>query len=397
MSVTYSKGFLASGISAGIKKNGKKDMALVFSEEPAIAAAVSTTNKFKAASLLLSLRHLRAEGGKQAVLLNSGNANAINGRKGMAITARIVSALAEALKTNPQNLLFASTGKIGLLLPEEKIIKAFPKLIKNLSLKGGKSASEAIMTTDRVPKEVQRETGIEGRKGAVRIGGMAKGAGMIKPELATMLVVLTTDAVIEKEALQTALREAANQSFNLLTVDDDQSTNDFLVILANGKAANPRIKKETQEFFLFQEELTECCRELARKLAADGEGANKMIVVKVTGAWSLKDARRISRKIAGSNLVKTAIAGESPNWGRILASAGSCAAHMEPQKTLLSLAGTPVFEQGEIAEYSEKELAKKLRGTEIEIALDLGMGNFSATAYGCDMTEDYVKINKDYS
>ncbi|MCX5642277.1 MAG: bifunctional glutamate N-acetyltransferase/amino-acid acetyltransferase ArgJ [Candidatus Omnitrophica bacterium] len=396
MSVTYPRGFLSAGISAGIKAGNKKDLALVFSEEPAVTAGVSTTNKFKAASLLLSLAHLRQAGEKQAVLLNSGNANAINGREGMAITSRIVSALAQALKIDLPSVLFASTGKIGLLLPEKKIVGALPKLIKNLS-QNSAPAARAIMTTDRVPKETVRETGISGRTGMVRIGGMAKGAGMIKPELATMLVVLTTDAVIEKEALQLALREAVNQSFNLITVDDDQSTNDFVVILANGKAANPRIKKETKEFALFQEELTGCCLELARKLVADGEGAHKVMVVKVTGAWSLKDARRVSRRIAGSNLVKTALAGESPNWGRILASAGSCAARMNPQTTTLSLAGTMVFDAGEITAYSEKTIHQALAAPEIEIALDLGIGNFSATAYGCDLTEDYVKINKDYS
>jgi glutamate N-acetyltransferase/amino-acid N-acetyltransferase len=314
----------------------------------------------------------------------------------MAATNRIASALAKALKVDLPSVLFASTGKIGLLLPEDKIIQALPKLVKNLS-RDGKSAAKAIMTTDRVPKEVSRETGISGRKGMVRIGGMAKGAGMIKPELATMLVVLTTDAVIEKEALQMALTEAVNQSFNLLTVDDDRSTNDFAVILANGKAANPRIKKETKEFHLFQEELTECCLELTKKLAADGEGAHKLIVVKVTGAWSVQDARRVSRRITGSSLVKTAIAGENPNWGRILSSAGSCAARMDPQKTALSLAGTKVFDCGEVAKYSEKAIQKALAKSEILIELDLGMGNFSATAYGCDMTEDYVKINKEYS
>ncbi|MFH2068452.1 MAG: bifunctional glutamate N-acetyltransferase/amino-acid acetyltransferase ArgJ [Candidatus Omnitrophota bacterium] len=396
MSVTYPTGFLAAGISSGIKPGGKKDLALVFSKEPAVAAAVSTTNKFKSASLLLSLNHLRQTGDKRAVLLNSGNANAINGREGLAITSRIVLALAETLKINLPGVLFASTGKIGLLLPEKKITGALPKLVKNLG-RNGQAAAEAIMTTDRVSKETARETGISGRKGMVRIGGMAKGAGMIKPELATMLVVLTTDAVIEKEALQTALREAVNQSFNLITVDDDQSTNDFVVILANGEAANPRIKKETKEFYLFQEELTGCCLKLARKLAADGEGANKLIVVKVTGAWSLKDARRVSRRIAGSNLVKTAIAGENPNWGRILSSAGSCAARVNPQKTSLSLAGTPVFDSGEIIAYPEKTIQKALAAAEVEIELDLGVGNFSATAYGCDLTEDYVKINKDYS
>ena len=396
MSVTYPRGFLAAGISAGVKPGRKKDLALVFSQEPAIVAAVSTTNKFKAASLLLSLNHLRRAGEKQAVLLNSGNANAINGKEGMAITERIVSALAQALKLNPSSVLFASTGKIGLLLPEKKITEALPKLIKSLS-QDGAAAAKAIMTTDRVPKETARETGISGRKGMVRIGGMAKGSGMIKPELATMLAVLTTDAVIEKEALDAALREAVNQSFNLITVDDDQSTNDFVVILANGEAANPRIKKETKEFYLFREELTACCLELAKKMAADGEGANKLIVVKVTGAWSLRDARRVSRRIAGSNLVKTAIAGENPNWGRILSSAGSCAARMNPQKTSLSLAGTLVFDAGETISYSEKTMQKALAAPEIEIELDLGAGNFSATAYGCDLTEDYVKINKDYS
>ena len=388
-------GFLFNGIHAGIKDSGRKDLALILSESSAVAAAVSTTNKFKAASLLLSLLHLRGEN-HRAILVNSGNANAINGQNGMAVTRRLVEKTAALLKTAPEQVLFASTGKIGLMLPEETINRALPELLKNLSAESG-PAAEAIMTTDRRPKEVRLETGLDGKKGAVRIGGMAKGAGMIKPELATMLVFLTTDAVIEKEALQLALREAAAESFNLITVDDDQSTNDFAVILANGQAGNRRIKPDTKDFFLFQEGLTECCRNLARQLAADGEGANKLIVVRVGGAWCKKDARRIARRIAGSNLVKTMIAGSNPNWGRVLAAAGSCAARVKPEKTSLSLAGTPVFEFGEKLAYSESELVRRLSEPEVEISLDLGLGSFSAIAYGCEMTEEYVKINKEYS
>ncbi len=397
MSVTYPFGYLASGIAAGIKTSGEKDLALVFSQKPAEAAALSTTNKFKAASLILSLKHLRNREKKRAILINSGNANALNGKEGMIITERLVSELASGLGVNRNQVLFASTGKIGLLLPEEKIKGSFPKLIKALSRDGGKLSAEAILTTDRRPKVVVCETEISGRRGKVRIGGMAKGAGMVRPDLATMLVILTTDAVIENEALQIALRTAANHSFSLITIDEDQSTNDFVVILANGAAGNKRIKKETKEFYLFQEYLTACCQNLARQIAADGEGSTKLIVVKVSGAWSEKDARRIARRIAGSNLVKAMIAGENPNWGRILAAAGSCAARIRPNETFLSLAGIPVFDRGEKMPYAELALREALSSSEIKIELDLRMGNFSAVSYGCDLTEEYVKINKEYS
>ncbi|MFH0797496.1 MAG: bifunctional glutamate N-acetyltransferase/amino-acid acetyltransferase ArgJ [Candidatus Omnitrophota bacterium] len=395
MGVTYPKGFLSSGISAGIKTGGKKDLALVLSEEPASAAGVATTNKFKAASLILSLKHLRNKY-HRAILINSGNANAVNGKEGIAITRRLVAGLAAGLKIKPEEVLFASTGKIGLVLPEDKIKKALPELVKNLSL-DGQPAAEAILTTDLRIKEISLETGIPGRKGLVRIGGMAKGAGMIKPELATMLVILTTDAVIEKEALQLALHEAVKESFNLITVDDDQSTNDFVVVLANGKAGNHRIKTGTQPFLLFQDSLRDACQQLARSLAADGEGAQKLIIVRVTGAWSKKDANRIARRIAGSNLVKTTVAGNNPNWGRILAAAGSCAARIKSEKATLSLAKTLVFDRGEPISFPEEAVAKELQKPEVEIELDLGIGNFSATSYGCDLTEEYVRINKAYS
>lgn len=396
MSVTWPAGFRAAGMAAGIKGAGE-DLALVHCPRgPATAAAVATTNAFKAASLQLSLRHLRA-GAARAVLLNSGNANAINGREGMAITRRIVDGLAAQLACPAGEILFASTGKIGLRLPEETITRALPELVGRLDADGNAAAARAIMTTDRVPKEVARETEIHGRRGPVRLGGMAKGAGMIRPEMATMICVLTTDAVIAPGPLAAALRAAVQESFNMLTVDDDQSTNDFVVVLASGAAANHHLKEGSSEFHCFQSHLADCCRALARAIAADGEGAGRMFTVRVSGAWSAGDARRIARRIAGSNLVKTMIAGNNPNWGRVLAAAGSCGARVRPARVALEICGQPVFAGGEALPFPEAALAEKMKAPEVTIDLDLGAGGHAAEAWGCDLTEDYVAINREYS
>jgi len=382
-------------MSSGIKENGRPDLALVVSDRPARAAALSTANRFKAASLLVSLEHLR-RGEKRAVLINSGNANCLNGRAGLEMTRRLVAELAAALQVPVEEVLFASTGKIGLLLPESKITGALPSLLAGLG-DHGHAAAEAIMTTDRVAKEYRFETGLAGRTGPVRLGGMAKGVGMIRPELATMIAVITTDAAIEASALRQALKESVQESFNMLTVDEDQSTNDFVLVLANGAAGNPRIKAGTPAYAVFRDALRDCCVDLTRQLAADGEGAEKLIVVKVGGAWSLRDARRIARRIAGSSLVKSMISGSNPNWGRVLAAAGSCAARIRPEKVRLDLAGVPVFAAGEKIAGDPAELRNRLEKKEIMIELDLGLGAFSATAYGCDLTEEYVRINQEYS
>lgn len=395
MSVTWPRGFRAAGIAAGIKGNGKPDLALVKCDGEAVAAGVATTNRFKAASVVLSSRNLRS-GRAGAVLLNSGNANAINGREGMDMTRRIIARAGSCLGLEAGRVVFLSTGKIGLLLPEEKLVSALPRLVGELG-EDGHRAAEAILTTDRRTKEAALETEIEGPHGKVRIGGMAKGSGMIRPEMATMLCVLTTDAVIGPEALGAALREAVGGSFNMLSVDEDQSTNDFTVVLASGRARNRRIAPGSFEFNHFTECLGEVCRRLARAMALDGEGADKLMVVRVSRAWSARDARRVARAITGSNLVKSMLTGNSPNWGRILAAAGSCAARIRPEKTSLDICGHRVFENGEVTRFDEKAVSRAMAGEEVSIEIDLGLGSFTAEAYGCNLTEEYVTVNREYS
>ncbi|HOL67057.1 MAG TPA: bifunctional ornithine acetyltransferase/N-acetylglutamate synthase, partial [bacterium] len=255
-------------------------------------------------------------------------------------------------------------------------------------------AARAIMTTDTHPKEAQRETGLTGRRKSVVIGGMAKGAGMIKPHLATMLCFLTTDAVIEEKALSLALQEAVDDSFNMITVDNDQSTNDTVLLLANGLAGNQTIHPETEAYQAFARSLKELCQELARAIAFDGEGASKSVEVRITGAFSRQDARKAARQIAGSNLVKTALAGGWPNWGRILAAVGSTNVRLDPLKIRVKLCGIEVY-HGQPVPFSDQEIKRRLAGKEIQIDLDLGRGQHQATAWGCDLTEEYVKINRE--
>jgi glutamate N-acetyltransferase/amino-acid N-acetyltransferase len=392
--ITYPLGFYASGINCGIKKNGKEDLSLIYSPSPCIASGSFTTNQFKSYSVLWSIKNIKND--IKAVLINSGNANACNGKENWDLTVRLIEELALKLKIDKNSILFSSTGIIGERLPYEKIINGFDRLIENLSPQNNILAAKGIMTTDTFPKEYEINTGISGRKKEVFIGGMAKGSGMINPNMATMLCFITTDAVIDKKALDIALKEAVDESFNMITVDNDTSTNDSVIILANGLARNKTIHIDSPEFDIFCNSLKKLCIELAKKIASDGEGSSKFIEVNVNGGWCKKDVRKVAKKVCGSLLVKTAISGANPNWGRIVAAIGSTNARIDMKNIEVKICGITVF-KGEPVECDKEKLIKLMENKEIKIEIDLKRGNFSATAYGCDLTEDYVRINKEYS
>jgi len=391
--ITYPVGFYASGINCGIKE-GKNDLSLIYSESPCISSGTFTTNQFKSYSVLWCIKNIKNK--IKAVLVNSGNANACNGKENWELTKKLIEELGKKLKIEKESILFASTGIIGVPLPYEKIKNGLDKLIEKLSPDGNLEAAKAIMTTDTFPKEYEINTKIEGRKKEVTIGGMAKGAGMINPSMATMLCFITTDAVIDKNALDFALKEAVEDSFNMITVDNDTSTNDTVICLANGLARNKTIHIGTPEYKNFLNSLKKLCIELAKKIAIDGEGATKLIEVSVNGAWCKKDARKVAKYVCGSSLVKTAISGGDPNWGRIVAAVGSTNARIDRENMEVKICGIKVF-KGEPVKFDRELLRELMKNKEVKIEIDLKRGNFSAISYGCDLTEEYVKINREYS
>ncbi|MCM8832894.1 MAG: bifunctional glutamate N-acetyltransferase/amino-acid acetyltransferase ArgJ [Candidatus Omnitrophica bacterium] len=391
--ITYPEGFYASGINCGIKEN-RNDLSLVYSKSPCTAAGTFTTNQFKSYSVLWCIKNIKNE--IRAILINSGNANACNGKENWRLTQKIIEEVAEKLKIEKNSVLFASTGIIGVPLPYEKIKNGLDKLIEKLSEDGNLEAAKGIMTTDTFPKEYEIKTNIQGRKKQVYIGGMAKGAGMINPSMATMLCFITTDAVIDKNALDIALKNAVEDSFNMITIDNDTSTNDTVIILANGLARNKTIHIGSPEFTEFSNSLKILSIELAKKIVKDGEGASKFIEVVVNGGWCKKDVRKVAKRVSGSILVKTAISGGDPNWGRIIAAIGSTNARMDRKNLEIKICGIKVFE-GEPTKFDRELLSELMKNKEIKIEIDLKRGNFSATSWGCDLTEEYVKINKEYS
>lgn len=393
--VTAPLGFRASGIACGIKREGK-DLAIIYSEVMAVASGMFTTNKFKSAPVLLDISRLRKRQAR-AIVINSGNANACTGDKGFKDALKMAELTAHFLNITSDEVLVASTGIIGVPLPMGEIERGIEEAVKCLNRKGGKDAARAITTTDTHPKEIAVKTGIPGRgRKEVVIGGMAKGAGMIAPHLATMLSFVTTDACISPPALKLALEEAVGDSFNMLTVDGQSSPNDTVIILASELARNPRIKPESPYFPRFKEALKYVCLYLAREIAKDGEGASKYIKIIVKGAWSKKDARRAARAIANSPLVKTAIYGGDPNWGRILSALGMTSAKFRPHQVDLFIGGVQVVGGGVGINYNEKRLKEILREKEVIITVDLNFGKEEATAFSSDLTEEYVKINAHY-
>lgn len=387
------KGFLAGGIACGIKKTAKTDLALIVSKQPAIAAGVVTTNKVKAAPILLSQRHLENQT-VRAIVANSGNANACVGPQGDRDAEAMVEAAAKYLGIAKEEVLVASTGVIGVRLPVEKIETTLSNTTEFLSETGSLAAAEAIMTTDTFSKEVAVEFEINGIP--VRIGGIAKGSGMIHPNMATMLGFITTDADIDSKMLQQAVSRAGEISFNRVTVDGDMSTNDCLFILANGQAGNSIINGFGPKYDLFSKALETVCVELAKMLAKDGEGATKFVEIIVAGGRSEAEAVQVGKSIATSSLVKTAIFGEDANWGRILAAAGYSGVDIEPEKVNIFLGDLLVCQNGTGLVFDEVQAKGILQQKDLLIKVDLGQGNSEATVWTCDFSYDYVKINGSY-
>jgi glutamate N-acetyltransferase/amino-acid N-acetyltransferase len=388
--VSSPRGFLAGAVNAGIKYTDKRrlDLGILFSEAPCAAAAVFTTNKVKAAPVLLDQKRLE-KGRARAVVMNSGVANACIGKQGMADAIEITALTARHVGVAPEDVLVASTGVIGIPLPMERIRESISKIV--LSTEGGHDLARAIMTTDTVPKEAAVKTG------DFTIGGILKGAGMIHPDLATMLCFLTTDAPVDIAFLRQALRHAVDISFNMLSIDGDGSPNDTVLIMVSGTAGGKPVNKNSERAAVFQQALDKLCIYLARESARDGEGATKLIEVKVSGAASQKDARLAARTIVSSMLVKAAVHGSDPNWGRVLAAAGRSGAALTPEKMELYIGDTCMVKGGEPVPFDKTEAVDHLDGKEVLIALDLHLGRAEAVAWGCDLSEEYVKINAEYT
>lgn len=385
-------GFTFSGLSAKIKKTDKKDLALIFSERPASVAGVFTTNRIKAAPVLLDMKRI-GRGKGQAVIINSGNANACTGRQGMKDADEITAITAKALGIPPELVYISSTGIIGRRLPMPAIRSAIPKAVRTLSPCGLTEAATSIMTTDTFPKIVSCRVSLSGRRGT--IAGFAKGAGMICPSMATMLCFICTDVAVEHTALRSALGEAVRRSFNRLAIDNDMSTNDTVLVLANGKLMNRTIKRNSSDYRTFEKSLAGITYSLSEMIAKDGEGATRLVEVVVKGAKSESDAEKAARAIALSMLVKTAIYGKSLNWGRIMAAIGYSGASINAQRINISLNGIRLVKNG-VGINTRVKAADLFAGKSIRITASLGTGTKEAKVLTCDLTEDYVKINADY-
>lgn len=398
--VTAAKGFLAAGGAAGIKKADKLDMALVFSEVPCVAAGTFTTNVVKAAPVKWDQEIVYHKPAAQVIVCNSGVANACTGAEGYGYCKATAKVAAAALNVSEDAVLVASTGVIGKQIPMDKIAKGVEMLAPKLegSREGAGVAAQAIMTTDTMPKEVAVSFEIGGKE--VTVGGMCKGSGMIHPNMCTMLSFITTDLDISKELLQEALSEVVKDTYNMVSVDGDTSTNDTVLLLANGLAGNVKITEKNEDYNLFLEALLEVNTVLAKKIAGDGEGATALFEVKIIGAKTKEDAVSLSKSVVTSSLTKAAIYGHDANWGRILCAMGYAGVQFDPEKVDLffeSAAGKiQIIENGVAVDYSEDEATKILSEPEVTAIADVKMGEAKATAWGCDLTYDYVKINADY-
>ena len=396
-SITSPKGYVAGACYVGVKsrKSEKPDVAILYSQEPASCAALFTTNKFCAAPVLLG-REVLKKGKARAVVINSGNANAATGEQGLENAKKVELLAEELLGLGEDEVFVSSTGVIGQQMPVEKVLDGVRRIVPTLSVEQGTDAAWAIMTTDLVKKEVAYELELSG--GTIRIGAMAKGSGMIHPNMATTLSYVTTDAKVEASVLQPLLKAAADKSFHMLTVDGDTSTNDSLFLFANG-ASGVAIESEADKA-AFAELLDSICIDMARRIASDGEGATHLMIVEAKGLPTEQDARLVARSIAGSTLFKAALFGKDANWGRIMAAAGYSGADVDPTKAdciLKSAAGEVVVMEAGFGTAFSEDLAKEvLTEHDVTIIVDFHSGDGQATAYGCDLTYDYVKINGDY-
>lgn len=398
--VTSAKGFQAAGIAAGIKKGNTKDMAMIYSEKPCTTAGTFTTNLVKAAPVKWDQKVVYEAPYTQAVVCNSGIANACTGAEGYGYCEATAKAAAEVLDIPKESVLVASTGVIGQQLPMEKLEAGVKKLAPVLSgaRQAGILAAESIMTTDTVRKEAAVEIELSGK--TVTIGGMCKGSGMIHPNMCTMLGFVTTDVAIEKQLLQEALSEVVADTYNMISVDGDTSTNDTVLVLANGMAENPVITEKNEDYETFKGALKYVNTSLAKQIAADGEGASALFEVKIIGAETKEQAVVLSKSVITSNLTKAAIFGHDANWGRILCAMGYSGAQFDPDKVDLAFESSAghiqIIENGVAVNYSEEEATRILSENYVTAIADLKMGQETAIAWGCDLTYDYVKINADY-
>lgn len=398
--VTAAKGFLAAGVEAGIKYQNRKDMAMVYSKTPCRAAGVFTMNVVKAAPVLWDKEVVESEWEAQAIVVNSGIANACTGKLGYEYCRETAGAAADALEISPQSVLICSTGVIGMQLPMEKMTEGVRMLAKAIKPgeEAGTDAAKAIMTTDTRNKQVAVKVTIGGKE--VTIGGMCKGSGMIHPNMCTMLAFVTTDVNISKKLLQEALSADVQDTFNMVSVDGDTSTNDTLLVLANGQAGNHEITEKGADYDTFVEALHYVNETLAKKIAGDGEGATALFEVKVIHADNKEDAKTLAKSVITSSLTKAALFGHDANWGRILCALGYSGAKFDPEAIELYLESSAgkilIFKDGMAADYSEEEATRILSCSEVTALVDMKMGEAEATAWGCDLTYDYVKINADY-
>lgn len=398
--VTAAKGFEAAGVAAEIKYKGRTDMAIVYSQKLCVVAGTFTTNVAKAAPVTWDQKLVKESPYVQAVIVNSGIANACTGQEGYGYCKETADAAAKELGIPAESVLLGSTGVIGKQLPIDRIKQGVAMLAKEKAdtVEAGNAAAKAIMTTDTCEKELAIKIEIGGK--TVTIGGMAKGSGMIHPNMCTMLSFITTDAVITKRALQKALSEDVNDTYNMISVDGDTSTNDTVLVLANGMAENEEIQEDTESYKVFKEALHEINEYLAKKIAGDGEGATALFEVHVVGAKTKEDAVKLSKSVACSNLTKTAIAGHDANWGRIICAMGYSGAQFDPEKVDLffeSAAGTiQIAENGVALDFSEEKATEILSQPVVTATANVKMGEEKATAWGCDLTHGYIEINADY-
>ena len=386
--VCATPGVRASGVAAGLKPSGNLDLALVDAGQPVAAAAKLTTNQVLAHPVVLTKKHLHDHRAR-AVLLNAGSANVCTGPDGLALAEESAALVAKELGCAVEDVLLCSTGVIGVPIPREPFLGGIPQAAAALSADGGSRAAKAIMTTDLTAKESAFR--VEDHTGSCVVGGMVKGSGMIAPELATMLCVITTDAPVQGPILKATLKDAVNHSFNRISVDGCMSTNDAVIVLATGTAPKP------PSLSAFKEALTAVCADLAEQMVRDGEGAKRVLHIRVTGARTEGDAVGIGRAVANSNLVKTAVAGGDPNWGRILAAMGAGPVSFEPERVVVSFGGVTVCRFGVAASFDRGMAAQQLKGKDVYLTIDLGMGEAEATFLTCDLTYDYIRINAEYT
>ena len=391
--VTFPKGVKAAGVKAGIKKSGNLDLALIYTEKEAAVAGVFTKNAVAAAPVIVS-REVVKGGKAHAIVANAGCANACTGETGLANARKMAALAAAEVGCAPDEVLVGSTGIIGVNLPMDKLEAGIKAAAAELSEDGSKNAGNAIITTDTYSKACSCEVEIGGQ--AVRFGAIAKGSGMIQPNMATMLCYITTDANISSQLMQKALSEIVEVSFNMISVDGDMSTNDTVLVLANGASGAAEITDGSPEYEKFYATLKEICQELSKRIAADGEGATKFLTINVSGTKTFEDAKTVAMSIAKSPLVKTAFFGEDPNWGRVICAVGYAGIPMVPEKTVIKFGGVPVYANGLGAEFNEDDIHKVMAEHDIVIDVEMGMGDAKATVWSCDFSYEYVKINGEY-